>query len=106
MKNGERGTCALCELGWHLLLHPCLGAVAFCEGSTEEGAHWGAALPWRSGQAALLWEGRAPAELPCLSRISLSGQDGTEGNQIIVLRSISHFSRMAWQGDLKNGNEL
>lgn len=33
-------------------------------------------------------------------------QDGTKGNQIIVLGSISHFYRMAWQGDLENGNEL
>ena len=36
----------------------------------------------------------------------LACQDGTKGNQIIVLRSISHFCRMAWQGDLENGNEL
>lgn len=36
----------------------------------------------------------------------LACQDGTKGNRIIVLRSISHFYRMAWQGDLENGNEL
>lgn len=36
----------------------------------------------------------------------LACQDGTKGNQIIVLRSISHFYRMAWQGDFENSNEL
>lgn len=47
-------------------------------------------------------EGRASLRLWA----GLVCQDGTKGNRIIVLRSISHFYRMAWQGDLENSNEL
>lgn len=80
-----------------------------------------------SYQAALVWEGRGAASGPLWVGegsqwaatlgvgegragwrlwVGLACQDGTKGNQIIVLRSISHFYRMAWQGDLDNGNEL
>lgn len=68
---------------------PLLG---FCGGG--EGSLWAATLGAGEGRTGWrLWAG-------------LACQDGTKGNQIIVLRSISHFYRMAWQGDLENGNEL
>lgn len=91
-------------------------------------AHWlQPSLGGLSSQACPVWEGRATsAGLLCFEEGSLwavtlgagegwagwrlwaglACQDGTKGNQIIVLRSISHFYRMAWQGDLENGNEL
>lgn len=85
------------------------GSVSLCWLNSQ------AALPWRcratsldiygredNGQQPWGGEGRAVWQL----WIGLACQDGTKGNQIIVLRSISHFSRMAWQGDLENGNEL
>lgn len=54
------------------------------------------------------WAATLGGEGPAVWRLwtGLACQDGTEGNQIIVLGSISHFSRRAWQGDLGNGNEL
>lgn len=59
-----------------------------------EGSLWAATLGVGEGRAGWrLWAG-------------LACQDGTKGSQIIVLRSISHFYRTAWQGDLENGNEL
>lgn len=78
---------------WGLGGHCCL-----CWASVGGGGWRGGACgqrPWGRGQAGgfgLL------AGLAC--------QDGTKGNQIIVLGSISHFYRMAWQGDLENRNEL
>lgn len=92
------------------------------------GTHGGSAFPYGlSHQAPLVWEGRGAASGPLWVGegsqwaatlgvgegqagwrlwAGLACQDGTKGNQIIVLRSISHFYRMAWQGDLENGNEL
>lgn len=81
-------------------------------------------LCWLSSQAARLWRCRATSLDFCGREDSgqrpwggegqavwrlwtgLACHDGTTGNQMIVLRSISHFYRMAWQADLENGNEL
>lgn len=60
----------------------------------EAGSLWAAALGAGEGLAGWWLQ----AGLAC--------QDGTKGNRIIVLKSISHFYRMAWQGDMENGNEL
>lgn len=75
---------------------PCFGdAVLPPWTSVEgEGGQWAAATLGGEGQAAWrLWTG-------------LACQDSTKGSQIIVLRSISHFYRPAWQGDLEIVNEL
>ena len=81
---------------WGLGGHRCL-CWASVGGRGQGGGSGGAygQRPWGRGQAGGfgLWAG-------------LACQDGTKGNQIIVLGSISHFYRMAWQGDLENGNEL
>lgn len=96
----------LCPCGPLASALPCAGSVVrpalVWEGrAVSAGFLWvGAGSLWaaafRAGEGRAGW--RLWAGLAC--------QDGTKGNRIIVLKSISHFYRMAWQGDLENGNEL